>query len=56
MDLVQSDKDKGLQVPVWKEYDQKIEAAEGKPVQLKLIPRFDFYERAKKAYAIIHSG
>jgi L-fucose mutarotase len=56
MDLVDSDKEKGLEVKVWKEYENVLEKAENKKVLLKLIPRFDFYERSKKAFAIIHSG
>lgn len=56
MDLVDSDKEKGVEVKIWKEYQQILNNAENHQVKLTLIPRFDFYERAKKAYAIIHSG
>jgi L-fucose mutarotase len=56
MDLVDSDKEKGVEVKIWKEYQQILNNAEKHQVKLTLIPRFDFYERAKKAYAIIHSG
>ena len=56
MDLVDTDKEKGVEVKIWKEYQQILNNAENHQVKLTLIPRFDFYERAKKAYAIIHSG
>jgi len=49
MDLVDNDKKKGLQVPIWQEYKQIV----GDDVQFEMIERFEFYERAKKAFAII---
>lgn len=33
-----------------------IDAAEGRPRPMVGIERFDFYERAKRAYAVIQSG
>ena len=56
MDLVDSDKEKGVEVIIWKEYQEVLNKAENQNVKFQLIPRFDFYERAKKAFAIIHSG
>ena len=50
MDLTDSDKAKGIQQPViWDDY-QSICG------RLAKIERYDFYERAKKAYAVIQTG
>lgn len=56
MDRVDNDKKRGLKVPVWPTYQQIINEAEGKEVQIEYVERFQFYERAKKAYAVIHTG
>ncbi len=51
MDLTDSDKAKGMPEPeVWKIY-RELSGQE-----LGLIERFDFYERAKDAYAVIQTG
>lgn len=49
MDLVDNDKKKGLQVPIWNEYKQIV----GDDVQFEMIERFQFYERAKKCFAVV---
>jgi L-fucose mutarotase len=50
MDLTDSDKKKGMAVPViWADYEKLC----GK---IDKIERFDFYERAKKAYCVIQTG
>lgn len=49
MDLVDNDKKKGLVVPIWDEYKKII----GNDVQFEMVERFAFYERAKKAFAIV---
>lgn len=50
MDLTDSDKAKGMQRPViWNDY-QKLCG------QIIKVERFAFYERAKKAYAVIQTG
>jgi L-fucose mutarotase len=41
---------------VQREVQAVIEAAEGKPWPLKLIPHDEFFERAKKAFCIIQTG
>jgi L-fucose mutarotase len=41
--------------PVWNEYAKIIRSHEGDR-GIELVPRFDFYERAKKAYAIVATG
>jgi L-fucose mutarotase len=42
--------------PVQKEVQKVIDKAEGKSWPLKSIERFAFYEKAKKAYAVIQTG
>jgi L-fucose mutarotase len=50
MDLTDSDKEKGMAVPeIWAEYEKCTGSVEK-------IERFAFYERAKKAYAVIQTG
>lgn len=55
MDLTDGDKEKGMPEPViWPQYAQLVmkNGAEA----LKKQERYEFYERAKKAYAIIQTG
>lgn len=56
MDLVQSDKEKGLKTPIWDSYQQILNDAEKTEVKIERVERFAFYERAKKAFAIVHTG
>ena len=42
--------------PVQAEVQARIDAAEGRPRKMVSIERFDFYERAKTAYAVIQTG
>jgi L-fucose mutarotase len=49
MDLVDSDKKKGLDVPIWNEYKQLV----GQDVQFEMVERFQFYERAKTCFAVV---
>ncbi len=42
--------------PVQAEVQAVIDAAEGRPRPMIGIERFDFYERAKDAYAVIQTG
>jgi len=56
MDLVPSDTVKGLKVPVWKKYQQILDETEGQEISMERVERFAFYERAKKAFAIVHTG
>lgn len=55
MDLTDSDKEKHMPIPViWAHYEKVVKAnGVGKFAKLE---RLDFYERAKKAYAIIQTG
>ncbi|XP_064382030.1 fucose mutarotase-like [Halichondria panicea] len=56
MDLVPSDKMKALKTPVWDEYKKIINQAEGKIIEIELLERFAFYERAKNAFAVVATG
>ena len=50
MDLTDSDKAKGMPAPdIWPEYGKLTGGVEK-------LERYEFYERAKKAYAIIQTG
>jgi L-fucose mutarotase len=42
--------------PVQAEVQAAIDAAEGRPRPMISVERFDFYERAKNAYAVIQTG
>ena len=51
MDLNDGDKAKGMPEPeIWAKYHDAV------VVEPKRIERFEFYERAKKAYAVIQTG
>ncbi|CAF1260078.1 unnamed protein product [Rotaria sp. Silwood1] len=52
MDLVDDDKKKGLDVPIWNEYKEIV----GNDVQFEMVERFQFYERSKKCFAIVRTG
>ncbi len=41
--------------PIWTEYKAIVEKNEGDK-EFELVERFDFYDRAKKAYAIVSTG
>ena len=49
MDRVPSDKEKGLVVPAYKLIEQATENS------LEYVERFEFYERAKKAFAVVQT-
>ncbi|XP_028917366.1 fucose mutarotase [Ornithorhynchus anatinus] len=55
MDLVEGDKAKGLTTPVWTEFQMLLSQA-GCNKALEKIERFDFYERAKKAFVVVATG
>ncbi|KAK6185341.1 hypothetical protein SNE40_007595 [Patella caerulea] len=57
MDPVPSDKEKGItKPPIWDTYFSSINKSEGKEISVEKIERFEFYERAKKAFAVVHTG
>ena len=41
--------------PIWAEYKDIVKKNEGDK-EFELVERFDFYDRAKKAYAIVSTG
>ncbi|MGG1553976.1 L-fucose mutarotase [Paenibacillus ferrarius] len=45
-----------VETPIWKRYRSTLTARTGLEEPLKQIERFAFYERAKKAYAIVATG
>ena len=53
MEVVPGDK---VETPIWAEYEAVLKNAEGDAVRMGHIERFAFYERAKKAYAVIATG
>ncbi|XP_041866323.1 fucose mutarotase [Melanotaenia boesemani] len=55
MDLVDSDKQRCLAVPMWETYRHLLNQA-GSQTPLEKVERFAFYERAKKAYAVVATG
>ncbi|XP_068111452.1 fucose mutarotase [Hyperolius riggenbachi] len=55
MDLVDSDKKKGLKAPVWDEYKELLSQA-GCDAPIEQVERFSFYERAKNAFAVVATG
>ncbi|XP_067092460.1 fucose mutarotase isoform X2 [Osmerus mordax] len=55
MELVASDKLKGLTVPVWDTFTQLLSDA-GSQAPLEKVERFAFYERAKRAFAVVATG
>lgn len=50
--LMSSDKGKP---PIWESYEEILRAS-GEDVRIGTLPRFDFYDRARKAYAIVATG
>lgn len=45
-----------VETPIWEEYRSIIEHRTGLSEPFEQVERFDFYERAKKAYAVIATG
>jgi len=52
MEVSASDK----QPVIWNEYRKIIDESNPQGVHIKHMERFEFYERAKKAYAVVGSG
>jgi L-fucose mutarotase len=53
MEVVKGD---NVKTPIWDEYKAILSRHEAGAFKLKNIDRFDFYDRAKKAYAVIATG
>lgn len=45
-----------VETPIWNTYGEIIEARSGFSAPFEEVERFAFYERAKKAYAIVATG
>ncbi|XP_065053252.1 fucose mutarotase-like [Rhopilema esculentum] len=56
MDPVPNDKAAGLKTPIWDEYKKIVNESEGKTINVELVERFAFYERAKTAFAVVATG
>jgi len=56
MQLEPQDKAKGMQIPIWKDYQSILDTAHGAPVSIEYVERFAFYERSKRAFAVVASG
>lgn len=57
MDLTDSDKAKGMPTPViWGTYTEILQKHYGGDIQLGIVERFAFYEKAKGAYLVIQTG
>eukprot|EP01125_Pyxidicula_operculata_P005709 TRINITY_DN1_c1_g1_i1.p1 TRINITY_DN1_c1_g1~~TRINITY_DN1_c1_g1_i1.p1 ORF type:complete len:157 (+),score=28.09 TRINITY_DN1_c1_g1_i1:70-471(+) len=39
--------------PIWSDYEKIIQESEGENHKLKPIDRFEFYDRAKKSFAVV---
>ncbi|KAM9196964.1 fucose mutarotase isoform 3-T3 [Dugong dugon] len=55
MELVPNDQARGLQTPVWRRYEYLLHEA-GCTKSLEKVERFAFYERARKAFAVVATG
>ena len=42
--------------PVWAEFQKHLDGAEGRHVTLERVKRFEFYDRAKAAFAVVATG
>jgi len=55
MDLTPTDKGR-IEPTAWKTYQTLVDQSEQRSVPLQKVERFAFYERAKKAFAVVHTG
>jgi len=42
--------------PIWVAYQEIVNKAEGRDIHITSLERFAFYDRAKKAYAVLSTG
>jgi L-fucose mutarotase/ribose pyranase (RbsD/FucU family) len=56
MAVTDADVKRGLTTPIWGTYQEIANKAEGRDVPITTLERFAFYERAKKAYAVVNTG
>lgn len=53
MEVVKGD---SVKTPIWDEYRTIIDKYEPENIKIEHIERFSFYDRAKKAYAVVATG
>jgi L-fucose mutarotase len=53
MQVVKGDK---VETPIWEEYRKIVKKHDPKFKDFEMIERFEFYERAKKAFAVVTTG
>ncbi|KAJ3610326.1 hypothetical protein NHX12_022419 [Muraenolepis orangiensis] len=56
MDLVEADRQRGLNVPVWSTYSHVLLQVGQVQGPLEQVERFAFYQRAKAAFAVVATG
>ncbi|XP_068201957.1 fucose mutarotase-like [Palaemon carinicauda] len=56
MDRTELDKIKNFPVPIWSKYREIVDKHHQLSAKFEMVERFEFYERSKKVYAIIHTG
>ncbi|XP_033098794.1 fucose mutarotase-like [Anneissia japonica] len=57
MDVVPSDAVKfNPYPPIWNDYETILNRAEHRKIGIGKVPRFDFYDRSKKAFAVVATG
>jgi len=45
-----------IKPPVWSVYERCLENSDEKNIVISEIGRFEFYDRAKNAFAVVHTG
>lgn len=53
MQVVPGDQDSQKRPPIWDSYEDIVKKHEGEWITMKEVERFEFYERAKKAFAVV---
>merc|ERR1719309_133567 len=57
MDVTDKDKAKGMATPkVWSSFQKILDKAEHRKIGMQKLKRESFYERAKKAFAVVSTG
>jgi L-fucose mutarotase len=56
MARVPNDEANNVPVPIWDVFQTLVNTSEGKEIKIERIERFEFYERAKKAFAVVITG
>ena len=56
MERTESDKKCNLSTPIWDEFKNAVNNAEQREIGIQLVERFQFYEQAKRAFAVVATG